>query len=368
MIFYALLLGVIGIVAAIVRPTSSKKQAKTFSIVAFGILCLVSSFRSINVGVDTLQYCNNYQVIALMDWSDYGLLRYEPGFFFLCKALSCISTDYRLLIFATSLIIFFGVCFFYYKLSENHFVTVFLFVTLLIDAFLMSGMRQALAMSIALVGLYQLLNGRRALFCILVLFASQFHSSAIVCFIYWPLLNSKFSTKTFVALVVGSVIAFVFASQLYGLASGIIGKYDGYDAGHEHGGSNYFGALIRAAFYLLMAFISHYCLKDKYGTDSENVMTTVGSASISGSFMMYAAMLAFMFNVLGMQIEIFARMNNYFNVFLPLLLPCGFNRLSTPQEKTLLTFVTLSICFAYFAAILLLRPEWNGIVPYTTFF
>lgn len=368
MIFYVLLLGVIGIVAILVRPGTNKKKAKTFSIIAFGVLCLVSSFRSIDVGVDTLQYCNNYQVIALMDWTDYELLRYEPGFFFLCKALSCISADYRLLIFATSIIIFFGVCFFYYKLSENHLITVFLFVTLLIDAFLMSGMRQALAMSIALVALYQLLYGRKALFCLLVLLASQFHSSAIACLIYWPLLNSKFSTKVFVALVVGSVIAFVFAPQIYSLASGIIGKYDGYSAGHEHGGSNYFGALIRAAFYLLLVLISHYCLKDKYGTRNERTIAIVGNISISGSFLMYTAMCAFLFNVLGMQIEIFSRMNNYFNVFLPLLLPFAFNRLSIPQEKTLLMFVVLSTCFAYFVAVLLLRPEWNGIVPYTTFF
>lgn len=370
MIFYVSLLLVIALFATIIKPDKSKGRAKAFAIVAFGCLGFVSAVRSIDVGVDTLQYCSNYQVIAFIDWANYDTLRYEPAFFALCKTLNYISSDYRLLIAVSSAIIFAGVSFFYYKLTEDPLVTVFLFVTLLIDAFLMSGMRQALAMSVALVGLYHLLKGRRVLFCVLVLLAAQFHSSAIVCLAYWPLLNRKFSTKAFVLIVAASAVAFVFAHQLYDLASGLIGKYEGYleNANHAHGGSNYFGALMRAGFFFFVLLVAHYCLKDSYGTANERSLSASSQVGINVSFLMYVGMLAFFFNVLGMQVEIFSRMNNYFNIFLPLLIPCAFNRLSEKKEVPIIKYVSLSLCLAYFSAILILRPEWNGIVPYSTFF
>ncbi len=370
MIFYVTLLLVIGLFAAILRPARDGRKARLFAIVAFGCLGLVSAVRSIDVGVDTLQYCSNYQVIAFIDWANYDTLRYEPAFFALCKILNYVSSDYRLLIAVSSLIIFSGISFFYYKLTEDPFVTVFLFVTLLIDAFLMSGMRQALAMSVALVGLYHLLRGRRVLFCALVLIAAQFHSSAIVCLAYWPLLGRKFSTKAFVLIVIASAVAFIFAHQLYDLASGLIGKYEGYleNANHAHGGANYFGALMRAGFFLFILLIAHYCLKGSYGTANERSLPASSQVSVNVGFLMYVGMLAFFFNVLGMQVEIFARMNNYFNVFLPLLIPCAFNRLSEKREAPIIKYVSLSLCFVYFSAILVLRPEWNGIVPYSTFF
>ena len=291
------------------------------------------------------------------------MIRYEFGYFVFCKVLNLFSDDYHFLIAASSIIVFATAGYFYLKTTDFAFATVFLFITLLIDAFFMSAMRQSLAIAIAMIAVLMLSQRRVVPFVLLIVLASLFHASAIVLLILLPLSNMTFTTKSFITFLVISVICVFAAGALFSAASTLFGRYGGYTPSSIHGRSNYYGALIKATFTLVLVSISYYCIT-RDGRARGKGHPDCGAGVLSADFLMFMGMLTLVCNVLGMGVEVLNRMSNYFNVFLPILIPLALSKIESAKEKTIMSTGVYGASLAYFIVVMVFRPEWYGVTPY----
>ena len=115
MLIYVILIITILAMGYIFKANSIDKNKKIYIIIIGIILIIISGFRSVNVGADTLQFCRDFDNIKRIGW-DYVFraTRYEIGFVFLCKILGEICNNYQILIFFTSFIVNVLICKFIY--------------------------------------------------------------------------------------------------------------------------------------------------------------------------------------------------------------------------------------------------------------
>jgi len=153
-VYIFLLIGCLG--AGLILKDDNKKN-KIISVICTGIiLILISSIRSINVGVDTLQYATVFEKIANCNslTEAFNVSRFEKGFIVLCFILSRISSNPQILIFVSSVIIISSVMIFLYSSSKKVWLSLFMFIALNYFSMYMNVMRQAVAISIIFIAFY----------------------------------------------------------------------------------------------------------------------------------------------------------------------------------------------------------------------
>lgn len=337
----------------------NKKVRKQYVIIIFMILTAIAMFRSYKVGVDTLQYYRNFNIIANLNWSDVDILRYEPGYFYFCKVLSEISKDPHILIMVSSLIIIPSVGRFIYKYSKNVALSIFLYITLNIYFFHLTGMRQSIAIAILLYGIGFLIEGKYIKYSLVVILAAQFHSSAIFLLCMILIRKSSCGKKTYIRMLIISLLGFVFYNQIFKLASILITKYEGY-ADSIFGESNYFGALLMFLVYFIIYSICQiyqFRGRSQYKFE-DNVIGKIAFRSLS---------IAVCLQVITMRMNIIGRMVPYFIIFAIIAVPDAISRVKSKKFIVSILIIVM-LLFTYWLVIGLFRPEWNGAIPYLTIF
>lgn len=189
-------------------------QSNRKKCVIFMSLCLwlFYSLRSWSVGTDTIRYYANFVYASDMPFSEiwsYYVTR-EPFFYSFCKALSLIVNNPQFFVAVVGAIVSFSFAYFAYHQRGNVLLMYTLFITLRIFPFMMSGMRQAIAMSILLVTYVYIQQGKKKQYLVGSSLAFLFHtSSVIVPVVIYGLgrLKSK-SFIPFVCIMLGIVVVF----------------------------------------------------------------------------------------------------------------------------------------------------------------
>lgn len=333
------------------------KKKKIYLTVFFGIcVTLIASIRSFSVGVDTVQYYYSYKYIADNSWEKILGLRYEQGFIYLCKILSYINSNPQTIIVVSSLIIFPSISYFIYKYSKNIYMSFYFYIILNLYFSHLNIMRQAIAIAIILYAIKFLLDGKNVKYIAMVLIASLFHSSAVICLLLLLLKNFKYNKKTYMYVMILSVVGFGICPYLLKFILGCFGKYESYLTSTVFGVSNYFGAVIN---YLIYLVIYTFCHIYHFKNENENDKTST----------LFLEMLAMtcVFQAMAIKIGIVSRVVPYFFIAVIITLPNILCKIK--KAKTRFLFITISIllAFIYWLIIVELRPEWLGAVPYLPF-
>lgn len=332
------------------------KRKKIFMIIIFSILTLIAMLRSWKVGVDTEQYYRNFTVIANLGWDEVDVLRYESGYFYLCKILSCISKDPHILIIISSFIIIPSVGRFIYKYSSNVALSTFIYITLNIYFFHLTGMRQSLAIAILLYGIDFLLERKNFKFMLIVIIASLFHSSAVILIVLIWINKLKYGRKTYFNTIFTAIIGFIFYKPVFGIISQILPKYQGYITS-TFGESNYFGALLQ---FIVGLTVYTFCNKFYFFKDNEkqNNISRLALRCVSITVCLQA---------MTMRMNIIGRMSPYFWIFSIIAFPDAIKSIKS-KNKSEWILIVLFVLFLYWLIIGIYRPEWNGVIPYYTLF
>lgn len=180
MIYHLLLLLSICFIYLVWGDSSSNRK----KCVIFMSLCLwlFYSLRSWTVGSDTVRYYANFVFASDMSfseiWSYYD--KREPFFYSFCKVLSLIVNDPQFFVAVVGAIICSSFAYFAYHQKGNVLLMYILFITLRVFPFMMSGMRQAIAMSILLVSYVYMQKGKKKLYLAGSSLAFLFHTSSII--------------------------------------------------------------------------------------------------------------------------------------------------------------------------------------------
>ena len=335
------------------RTTLKQNNYKYYTIIAGTLVALVMGLRTQYTGsTDTRMYMMFFEQMAehnsFLDYYDRNLAETEfifseTGFYLFMWLLSRITQEGQILVLVTSGFITFCVCRFIYKNTQDPPTGLLVYVCLGLFTFNMSGMRQALAMSICMLG-YELVKKRKLFWFLAVVFvAMQFHKTAF-CFgiVYiFPLL--KEGKLNIFWYLVGMVVFLLSVNVLVNTFNAFTGE--DYDVTAQADGGGVTVIFIYTAC-ILLGLIMYDSLKKRE-------LRTAYLSVVAG----FACYIARFFST-----EIMERLSYYFFYFTLLLIPELINELEEQERKV------VKLLFGLFALLLLWYRVRNGAFANFKFF
>lgn len=207
-----------------------KEQKRNFLIIVGIFLFLFLALRSRYIGsTDTYNYYNMMiRAINSEKWDlYYNENGVEKGFQLFTFLLSRVFRNPQWIIVVSSALYVVSICYFIYHNSADAPLSMVLYITIGLMVFEMQGMRQAMAMSICLFAYEAIKRKRLIIYVLLVLLAMQFHRTALVFFIIYPLTKLKYDYKGISIVCLGALFSVVFSELIVNVANDVFeSKYN----------------------------------------------------------------------------------------------------------------------------------------------
>lgn len=375
MIYYILLLAIV-FLSAIIKPQRSQSAKKKFVLLSFTLLIALAGFRSPEVGRDVAgHYAANYEVIGSLRWSEllpYSVAGgYEIGYCYFNKLVAMLTgSDVQWFLFVTSFFIYGAFGLLIYKKSPDAIMSILLLLFSCQYYMYMNVLRQAMALSIILLGwlLSQRMRKRTwATVCMLasISLAMTFHTSAVFCVVMAIFPYLKFNKATYTMCIVFAVVFFVSFSIFYNEALSLLGagnKYEMYEGFHSDAQGYVTIATVTNALLTFGAFLSlkYIGLSDSKQTCGA-ICQTVDRKEID--FLLYASFFAGLFRLMTLQMNILNRFSLYFVPFILLAYPMAFVG-SKGKTATVKHLVLLLFFVYFFFTTERYAAELYGVIPY----
>lgn len=330
--------------------TNYKEYNKIFILLALISLICVSGFRY-KSGTDYANYVENYTVFINTGNVDSSEME-NIAFTKLCLFLSSISKDPQIMFLTTAAITNILIVLTLRKYSSSFELSMWLYITTYVYYSTFNGLRQWMASAIIFCGMKYLVKERNFIkYLAIVLFASLFHSTALVMIpVYFFIDSESFSKRNLYML-----LAFMFAvfaySKFLPILDAVLGKtsYSNYVEifNNDTNGIN----PLRLAVYFAPVGVSLLFYKN-LNQDNNIEVDRLLNLCIIGFLIMFMAL----------RQVFFARLVYYFDVYYLLLIP----KLIDIGDIKLKRFMYYSIITGYFAfSYMLLKAGDAWIVPYT---
>lgn len=382
MIIYFVLAGFIPLYGFLTHANRNNFRKKQFVFVVFGIMTLISALRASTIGIDLdLHYAKNYELISSVNWSDIPIFatlkQYELGYCYFTKLLTYISSNVQFYIIITSIIIYGLHGYFFYKKSEDVILSSSLFMFFCLFYMYMNIIRQAVAVSILLLAYLIFSESKKkvhnyVVFVLLVILASVFHSSAILCLVYLLFDKLKFTKIHMLLGIVVTALIYVGYSSVYKFVLSILGGNDKYSSyldsekygvGHMNSQSIYYVIITLGAFLL-----GYYILVWKDKTSHKLFAKQQYKVKSNESFMLYMSFIAFACRLLIFKMSIISRFTFYFIPFVLILYPYAISKFKRRSNRIILNLTVYGVCLFYFMWVTLSNADaLYGVVPYEFF-
>ncbi|MBR4881506.1 MAG: EpsG family protein [Clostridia bacterium] len=278
-----------------------EKRRRNVIGVFFLILTLMLVLRHMTIGRDLYGYYslfNNYIRTSFDNATKSGV---EHGYILLNQFIGLFTTDFQWVIVVTGLLSVLPIWYTYSKTTEDIPLTISLFLIMPSFVMMFSGIRQAISIALGFVA-YEFVKKKKLVFFILVcILAMLFHKSAFMLFIMYPLFHAKITRKWLYAVVPSMLVIFLFNKPIFTFLNRIF-------ASMYEGELSNTGAYMMLVLFVIFAIYS-FAVVDESEMDAE----TIGLRN---------------FLLLAVALQMFAplhalamRMNYYYLMFIPLLLP-----------------------------------------------
>lgn len=269
----------------------------------FFLLTLMVMLRHQSIGNDTSSYIYYFLRYSRKDWSLLKREDVEVGFVYLNKFISLISTDPQFFLAATGFAVSIMIYPTYKRLCVDASLTVVLFCSMSTFVMMFSGIRQMLAVGLGCIA-YEFTRNKKLVFYVLtVLLALTIHITAFMLVFMYPLYHARITKKWLLVLLPVLAGVFVLNRQVFSFLTSIMAEFTDYSS--EMSSTGAYTMLILMGAFAVFA----YLIPKESSMDTE----TIGLRN---------------FLLLSAVIQIFAplhvvamRMNYYYLVFIPLLLP-----------------------------------------------
>lgn len=305
-------------------------ETQTASIDVFMLFfLLLLAFRSVRCGSDTKQYLRVFGECATISYADiFANYDYEYGYKILNKLVSSLGGDFQMLLTVSALISVVPLWCFYKKESENQVLTIALFVAVAPFMMYFSGIRQAITMALGIPAWYAARAKKPVRFLIWVFFAIQFHNSAFMLLAIYPLYHARITTNWLWFVVPCMLVIYAFRTAIFGFLLTLL--WEEYDTTPETGATTVLLLLILFGVY-------SFVIVDEKSLDKDTIALRN-------------------FLLLSIVIQIFAllhplsmRMNYYYLIFIPVLIPKIANRSKIQfAQIAKLSTVVMTVYFLYY--------------------
>lgn len=303
--FYILLLFPLAIQHFTVKDHIIDYQKKNHKSLLFFfiIMTILMALRHESVGTDNVSYIYYFKRFSRLNWNQLGNEPIELGFAYYNKIVSLISKEPQFFLAVTAIISVAIIYPTYKRLCIDSSLTIVLYVTMSTFVMSFSGIRQMLAVGIGFIAYEFTRNKKLLAFIICVILAMMVHTSAFMLLIMYPLYHAKISRKWLIAVIPAIAVVFVFNKQIFTVASTFLEQFTEYDTSISQTGA--YTMLILFAVFAVFSFL----IPDETRLNSEAIGLR--------NFLLLSVVLQ-MFAPLH---TIAMRMNYYYIIFIPLLLP-----------------------------------------------
>ncbi|WP_233188367.1 EpsG family protein [Actinomyces qiguomingii] len=329
-------------------------------LVATGGFIVLSSMRAVTVGSDTREYRRVFHSIVGADSLEeaYSVSRFERGYVVLNYVVSRVTDDFNVFLLVLSIVAFGAIFIFIHRYAFSNSVAVLLAFGMSVFYDVMLALRQGVAVALFLFAFPALLNRRPVHYVLLILLASQFHSSALLLLpLYFV---TSISAHTFAGwLKAGTAVVFLAAMlgailTRFGPALTYYGHY--LNSAYAEGGvrsATVLGICVR----IMIVVVAAGCGWKTAVDDDPSGRTRV--------------LLAFVLLDLGVMVvslgfNLLDRIEMYFT--LPFVVGVA-NVISHGDVRHRIgaQVLTVPLCFAHRTVALTVRPEWFNLFPYVSF-
>ena len=222
----------LGGIALLSMVTNFSQYHKEYGIFYWSILLLffTLSFLRWERGADWTAYMNMYE--QLDSWSDvlnYGS-SFEKGYKYIAAFVHLVFNNYTVFLFLQGAIISFCMGWTMWKFSPSPIYSLFVYYALIFANIFF--VRQYIAIAITFFAFNYIVKRQFGRFTLCVLLATQFHTSAIIFLLAYPIYKWRFSTMQLCCTLVGTILISVLLSQLILTLFGSMGGFVGGKIAH----------------------------------------------------------------------------------------------------------------------------------------
>ena len=313
----------------------------------FACVLIMVCFRAESMGADTKQYRYHFDEISKLGWAEIGDYGYELGFVFIYRLAYSIFGSYRGAMIMVAVITILPTSKVYCQDGEYPYLKIILYAMSFFGLF--SGGRQGMAEGIIWLS-YSLIQKKKLWkFILAVCVATLFHQSALFALLLYPAYHFKIR-KTFFPACLGCMAGvFVLRRQIFS----ILIQFAGEKFLERYSSIESTGAYGMLALYVLLSCFMWLVV------DEENRDEEVGG--LMNVFLVATGVQMFTSIAHGI-----SRVNSYYAMFLPLVLPRVFSCIETKYKKIAKTaYCVLCIFFTVYYLFMVVRgAAIYNIYPY----
>lgn len=302
---YFLLLGLPAFFSLFKGKQTAEKKASMFALDVFFLIFLaILSLRSMQVGADLKNYHYFFKQVQGIGFVDLFTFYLEPGYFVLAKITQIFTQNFQIFLALIAFLTVIPIWKMYRKESSNAYLTLILFATVAPFTVYFSGLRQILAVTLGIPAYYYTKQKKPLQFVLIVLLAYFFHQSALLLFFLYPLYHVKLTKNSFYFVAPAMLGVVFFGKEIFIFLLPFMGeRYIQRYADITSTGA--YTVLLLLFVFALYAFI----IPDEKKMDAE----TLGLRNI--------LLLCVVIQCFAPVNSMAMRMNYYFLIFVPLVIP-----------------------------------------------
>lgn len=327
---------------------AERKIIAVFFIIFFFILAL----RRKDIGVDLSNYELYFKRNVGLSYSDLTRFKTEYGYSALNKFVMDIHNDFQFYLVVVAFITVLPLGLLYYKESENALLSIGIFINLSVFNMYFSGLRQAIAIAISVLAFYCVKNKKLIWFLLCVFLAYNFHHSAIVLLLLYPIFHIKFTKKSLIAIIPVISVIFIFKERVFNFLL----TYFADDYSSKYGDQESNGAYMVLLLFIIFLLYSFFMIDD---SAADNEVLGLRNVMVLATCIQFFASL----NTVAM------RINYYFIPLIPLLVSKVYYRANEENKKvvTVANIIMIVFFFGYFFYTAYTGSDTLQIFPYRAF-
>ena len=280
--------------------TDEQKRRMPVNLFFFLYLTMLM-LRHVTVGHDLPGYATIFSRLGQIGWQYVFRVDMEPAYVILNKLIYLFTDNFQWCIAIVSALIVIPIWYVYRKTSDDPLLSVSMFLILPTFVMFFSGLRQSIAIGLGALAFEMTRRKKLIPFLLVCALATAFHYSAFILLLMYPLYHARITRAWLIAVIPAMGLIYLFNEPIFALIQQLLSDY--YEAEITESG----------AYTMLMLFvlfgIYSYLIPDEAQLDAE----TIGLRNLL--LLSIAIQMFVPLNNLAM------RMNYYYIIFIPLLLP-----------------------------------------------
>lgn len=340
---------------------NKEKKSIRLLVIAICLIYLLCILRASTVGRDLLGYKEVYDLTKKVSWNNFDYVYFEDGYILLMKICTKLKMPFQMFLAIVYFIILVPIGIFINDFSKSKLMSVIIYICYIFFEFDLTGLRQAIAISIVLLAFRILLHNKKGMifkYVLLVLIAATFHKSALIALVFLPLFFIVSIMWYMLAVCAVVLICLIYRNRMFGVI-GILFESDIFSSkvGFHIGGNLLFMCLTAIMAILILKIMKKNIQYKEYAVKD---IVEVRNMSLMIKIFICGIILAFFFGE-----STVARSYMYFSSVIIVLIPNLCNKFSGNNKIILKgAFVLFFICFFYVNS---LSANNFDIVPYSFF-